>query len=120
MNEWSNAKLCDVANLLLGAFLVISPWIFGFSIGTASTNAMICGLIIVVLSFAALALFATWEEWLNLIIGLWLIVSPWVLGFTGISAALNVHVVVGFLVALLAAIEIWYVYQHPPRQMVGH
>jgi hypothetical protein len=116
MNDWSNAKLCDVANLVLGAFLFFSPWIFGFATGVPWTNAMICGLIIAVLSIAALAMFAIWEEWLNLIVGLWVIVSPWVLGFAGTVAALNVHLAVGILVAALAAFELWYMYQHPPRQ----
>ena len=116
MNDWSNAKFCDVANLVLGAFLFFSPWIFGFATGAPWTNAMICGLIIAVLSIAALAMFAIWEEWLNLIVGLWVIVSPWVLGFAGTVAALNVHLVVGFLVAVLAAIELWFMYQQPPRQ----
>jgi hypothetical protein len=120
MNEWSNAKLCDVANLVLGAFLFFSPWIFGFAAGAPWTNAMISGLIIVALSIAALAMFAIWEEWLNLIVGLWVIVSPWILGFAGTIAALNVHLAVGFLVAVLAAIELWFMYQHPPRQTVGH
>jgi hypothetical protein len=30
--------LCDVANLILGAILFVSPWI-GFDAGTVSTNA---------------------------------------------------------------------------------
>jgi hypothetical protein len=120
MNEWSNAKLCDVANLVLGAFLFFSPWIFGFTADAPSTNARICGLVIAVVSIAALALFAIWEEWLNLIVGLWLIASPWVLGFAGTAAALNVHLAVGFLVAVLAAIELWFMYQHPPRRTVSH
>ena len=25
MTEWSNAKICDVLNLILGAFLFVSP-----------------------------------------------------------------------------------------------
>jgi hypothetical protein len=119
MNEWSNAKLCDVANLVLGAFLFLSPWLFGFETGAPFTNALICGVIIAALSIAALAAFATWEEWLNLILGLWVIVSPWVLGFAGTMAARNVHLVVGFLVAILAAIELWYMYQHPPRRIAN-
>jgi SPW repeat-containing protein len=114
MNEWSNAKLCDVANLILGAFLFLSPWIFAFPAGTQSQNAWISGAIIAVLAIAALAAFAVWEEWLNLIVGLWVVVSPWVLGFQG--TARTVHVIVGILVAILAAIELWLMYQHPPRQ----
>jgi hypothetical protein len=76
MDNWTNAKLCDVANLILGAFLFLSPWIFGFG-GTAAGNANIAGIVIAALAIAALAAFAVWEEWLNLIVGLWLIASPW-------------------------------------------
>jgi hypothetical protein len=68
---------------------------------------MISGIIIAVLAVAALAAFAVWEEWLNLIVGLWAVVSPWVLGFEGNRTAMTVHVIVGALVAILAALEIW-------------
>jgi SPW repeat len=113
MNEWTNAKLCDAANVILGAILFLSPWIFGFAGGPQSQNAYISGIVIVALSIAALSAFAVWEEWLNLIIGLWVIVSPWVLAFPG-TTAMVVHVVIGILVAALAAIELWMMYQHPP------
>jgi hypothetical protein len=115
MNEWSNAKYCDVANLILGAILFLSPWIFAFEAGTQSQNAYVSGIVIAVLAVAALAAFATWEEWLNLIAGLWVIVSPWVLGFQG-TTAMTVHVAIGIAVAVLAAIELWLMYQQPPRQ----
>jgi SPW repeat len=113
MEKWTNAKLCDVANLILGAFLFVSPWIFGFAAG-ASENANIAGLVIAIIAIAALAAFAVWEEWLNLIVGLWTLVSPWVLGFQGTSA-MTVHVVIGAAVAVLAAIELWIMSHHPPR-----
>jgi hypothetical protein len=115
MENWTNAKLCDVANLVLGAFLFFSPWIFGFDAGRASENANIAGIAIAVLAVAALAAFAVWEEWLNLIVGLWTLVSPWILGFYGSTTATTVHVVVGAAVAVLAAIELWIMSQHPPR-----
>ena len=115
MNEWTNAKYCDVANLALGAILFVSPWLFAFEAGAPSQNAIISGVVIAVLSIAALAAFAVWEEWLNLIVGLWVMVSPWVLGFQG-STAMSVHVIIGLIVAVLAAIELWIMYQNPPRQ----
>ena len=74
MENWTNTKLCDAANLILGAFLFVSPWVFGFPAGSASENAYIAGIVIAVLAIAALAAFAVWEEWLNLIIGLWTLV----------------------------------------------
>ncbi len=114
MESWTNAKLCDVANLILGAVLFFAPWIFGFDAGKVSENAYISGIVIVVLALAALAAFAIWEEWLNLIVGLWTLVSPWVLGFQG-TKAMTVHVIIGIAVAVLAAIEIWITSQNPPR-----
>jgi hypothetical protein len=115
MNEWTNAKFCDIANLFLGAILLFAPWTFAFASGAQSQNAVVSGLAIAILAIAALAAFATWEEWLNLILGLWVVASPWVLGFQG-TTAMTVHVVIGIAVALLAAIELWLMYQHPPRQ----
>ncbi|HEY6861176.1 MAG TPA: SPW repeat protein [Pseudolabrys sp.] len=115
MNEWSNAKLCDVANLFLGVILLASPWIFGFSGGAASTNAFVSGVFIAVISIAALAAFAVWEEWLNLIMGLWVLASPWVLGFAS-GTPMQIHIVIGLIVAVLAALEIWILYQRPPRR----
>jgi hypothetical protein len=118
MENWTNAKLCDVANLVLGAILLVSPWLFGFDAGKISQNANISGLVIAILAIAALAAFAVWEEWLNLIVGLWTLVSPWVLGFQG-TTAVTVHVLIGAAVAVLAAIEIWMITQNPPRLTTG-
>jgi hypothetical protein len=116
MNDnWSSARLCDVANLILGAFLFFSPWIFNFDGGKLTQNATITGIVMVVLAIAALAAFAVWEEWLNLIVGLWAVVSPWVLHFQGNHTATTVHVVVGAIVAILAAVERWLTAQNPPR-----
>jgi hypothetical protein len=112
MDQWTNAKLCDVGNLILGGILLFSPWLFHLPAGAESQNALICGVIVVVLSLAA---FAVWEEWLNLIVGLWLIVSPWVLKFQGTSG-MRIDVVIGIIVAILAAVELWTMSQIPPRQ----
>jgi len=119
MKDWTNARYCDVANLILGAFLFFSPWIFGFDGTKAAENASIVGVIVAVLAIAALAAFAIWEEWLNLVVGLWTLVSPWVVGFHDTTKAMTVCVVVGILVAILAAIEIWMTWQTPPRLTTG-
>ena len=115
MNDWTNAKYCDVANLVLGAILFVSPWLFAFDAGPPSQNAIISGIVIAALSIAALTNFAIWEEWLNLIVGLWVLVSPWLLGFQG-TTAMSAHVIIGLIVAVLAAVELWIMYQNPPRQ----
>jgi hypothetical protein len=114
MQKWRNEALCDVVNLVLGAFLAISPWLFAFALGAETQNAIVSGIVIAVLSLAALASFAQWEEWLNLIVGLWVVVSPWVLKFPQ-GAAMKIDIVVGILVAAIAALELWMMHRTPPR-----
>jgi hypothetical protein len=115
MDRWSSAKLCDVANLLLGSGLFFSPWLFGLPTGVQTT----IGLFIAVLAIAALAAFAVWEEWLSLIAGLWLIGMPWLLGFED-SDTITICVVTGTIVAALAAFKVWLVHQGDRRIPLGH
>ena len=56
---------------------------------------------------AALSVFAEWEEWVNLVLGLWLIVAPWALGFAGSVNALWTHVILGVLTAAVSAWALW-------------
>jgi hypothetical protein len=107
MDEWSSVRLCDVANLLLSAVLFFSPWLFDLSAGAQWQTASTVGTLIAVLSIAALAAFAVWEEWLNLVAGLALIASPWLLGFQD-SQAMTINVAIGISVATLAAFEAWF------------
>jgi hypothetical protein len=114
MDDWSNVKLCDVVNLLLGMVLFFSPWAFDFSAGAQWQTAFVIGIVIAVLSVAALAAFAVWEEWLKLAAGLALIVSPWLLGFQN-SDAMTIDVVIGCLVAVFAAFEVWALHERPSQ-----
>ena len=111
MDDWSSVRLCDVVNLLLGSVLFFSPWLFDLSSGAQWQTASTVGIIIAVLSIAALAAFAVWEEWFILIAGIGLIVSPWLLGFQN-SDAMIIDVVIGLLVAALAGFELMRVKTH--------
>lgn len=104
----------DIANIVLAAVLFISPWVLAFSAEqSASWNAWISAAVIAVLAIGALSFFQEWEEWLNLIAGIWVVVSPWILGFAAITNAMWTHVVIGLLVAAAAAWEIWEVRHQP-------
>jgi hypothetical protein len=114
MDDWSSVRLCDVVNLILSGVLFFSPWMFDLSIGAQWQTASVAGIIIAVLSIAALAAFAVWEEWFILVAGLVLIVSPWLLGFQD-SDAMTIDVVIGVIVAVLAAIEVWLTRDERPN-----
>ncbi len=111
-----NEVLVDIANLYLGGFLCMSPNVFGFESGPENVNAHLASVGIIVLALAAIYAHVDWEEWLNLVLGLWLVVSPWVLHFSS-GAAKDVHIIVGVLVAALAATELWIMHRRPHQRI---
>jgi hypothetical protein len=106
-NDPWNAKLKtqwqDVINLVLGLWLAISPWMLSYaSKTTPAWNAHIVGAIIAVAALAALLAFQKWEEWANTALAAWLIVSPYLLGFSAFTDATWNQLIVGLLVGGLA------------------
>jgi hypothetical protein len=104
------------ANMVLGIILFISPWLFGFSSEPwAVLNARLAGGFVVLLALLATVRTYDWEEWLNVIAGLWIIGAPWLLWFDGVLAARWVHVAVGFCIVGIAAFELYRLYHAPDR-----
>ena len=98
----------DWANLVLAILLFISPWALGFaSVNSAAWNAWVVAIAIAVVAIAAITAFAVWEEWINLLLGLWLIASPWALNFSADARPMWVHVVLGIIAAVMAAWALW-------------
>lgn len=104
----------DVYNLFLAAVLFISPWLFKVTNSQGKIDLWITSAIIVVLSLAAIIAYRDWEEWLNVLMGAWLIVSPWLLGFPHTRA---MHLSIGFggVIVLLALLDLFLHYEkrHP-------
>ncbi len=99
----------DWANVLLGVYLVLAPF---FGIGAvndvAAINSYLTGTAVAIFAIAALARPRVWEEYTNLVLGLWLIVAPFALGFTNLAASTLNQISVGILVggiALAASVQ---------------
>jgi hypothetical protein len=106
-NFWKTAteRWQDSLNVVLGLWLIVSPWILGFAPETtAMWNAVLMGAVIALVALGALVEFHKWEEWADMAFGLWLVVSPWALGFAATLATATWNfVVVGLLTIALAA-----------------
>ena len=103
----------DVANLILGLWMLISPWVLSYiDQPTAAWNAHIVGIIVAVAAIAALLAFHKWEEWVNVVLGIWLIVSPFLLGYAMLSNALWNQIVLGAIIGILA---LWTAVASPKR-----
>jgi hypothetical protein len=112
-NTWE-----DWTNLVLGLWLIASPWALQFTTASAAAwNVWISGGIIAVLAAAALYQVQKWEEWTNAVIGIWLVVSPWVLGFSSDAVTTWNAAIIGLLVLCVAG---WELYALPAETRMQH
>jgi hypothetical protein len=115
MRKWRAESVLDVYNFLLAVLLFVSPWFFARGGPTATVDLWASSAAIAVISLAAMIAFSNWEEWANLLLGIWLIASPWALGFTHTSA-MHFSIGVGAVVAYLAALELWLLHETAERE----
>lgn len=93
----------DLVNALLGAWVLLSPWALGFQDSmTAMSNAVVIGLALIAAALGAIFVPRAWEEWTEAALGLWLIVAPWVLGFSTQRNAMLAAACTGVVVLALA------------------
>lgn len=106
MKQWR-----DWAIALLGLWMMVSPRVLqfaGMQAGIQSHaiwNAWLVGAAIVLVTVGSrfvVEIWSPWQDGINALLGLWLMASPWVLGFAAHVTARTNSVVAGFLVAVLA------------------
>jgi hypothetical protein len=96
----------DWTSWVLGLWLLLSPWTLFFdNEPLAMENALAVGALIIIAEIVELSIFRDWEEWINVVLGAWLAISPWALGIANGSARWN-FLIVGILVLALALYEI--------------
>jgi len=100
----SNVRWQDWVNLVIGIWLFISPLVMVYPAGMPAItwNAYVMGAAIVLFSACAVYLPRAWEEALNTLFGVWMIVAPWVLGFAAQKEATMHSLIVGVVVVILA------------------
>ncbi|MGI6853393.1 SPW repeat protein [Mesorhizobium sp. 1B3] len=99
----------DILTMILGFVIMISPMFrfFGDAGGdrrVVGITALVGAAIIVISALEQYAL-RRWEEFLVLVAGIWMIISPYVLNYTGTLRTW--HVILGAAVGLLALLELW-------------
>jgi hypothetical protein len=128
-NNWQ-----DWANLVLAIWLFISPWVLAFGAGGANApaggatnagpvaawDAWVLGVLVFLVALSAIGRMEFWQEWINLLLGIWLFVAPWALGFTQLGGAAWNHWIVGVLVFILAAWNLQTVRNAPVAAEPGY
>jgi hypothetical protein len=109
----------DGVMIVFGVWLFCSPFILQYTSYTdpAAWNSYILGVAVSVVAIIALAAPHLWEEWVNFVLALWIVFSPWLLGFTSSNAATINHVILGILVGIDA---LWAISQRSMKEPMPH
>jgi hypothetical protein len=111
MSVWSflstrrREAVLDLYNIMLAAFLFTTPWLFAYSSEVTRWDMWITGAAITAIACLAIVAYSTWHEWANVLLSGWLIISPWILGFTH-TRAMHFSIGIGVAVILMALIEL--------------
>lgn len=114
-------KYADALNIIVGIWLILAAFALGFAdVTLALWNSVFVGVAIIVV--AALRISSAtergyWLSWVTFLLGIWLIASPFVLGYAGLFPPMVSTVVAGIAVVLLSGFSglAYYVSGYPPE-----
>jgi SPW repeat len=116
----------DWCGMALGALIVASPW---FPIQEHSAiggqqmiilNTVAIGLVVFGLSQLEYVALQRWQEVATILVGLWLIVSPLVLGYSGEGFLRVYHTGLGAAAVLLGVLQLWQDWDLSDQDMLKH
>lgn len=94
---------------VVGVWEILAPFIIGYSnMGSATTDAIIFGILLAGLGLwiglGKTAGTIRTLSWINALIGVWVLLAPFILGYSGTGGATWNDVIVGIVVIVL---EVW-------------
>ena len=118
----------DWLGMLLGVLIILSPWFHaegshGLTDATrnyAVLNTFTVGIVVFGLAQLQYVALQRWEEVAEIFVGLWLIASPYVFGYSGDGLLRFWHSSLGGLVVLLAALQLWQDWELSDQEMTHH
>jgi hypothetical protein len=99
------ARTASILNIIAGLWLIIAPFWMGFyTTPGALWNNLIVGIVVTILALIRATNPAgnVGLSWINLLLGLWLIVSPFFVEYGQLVVPVRMDVILGIIVAVLA------------------
>ena len=91
------------ANMVLGLWLIAGPPTFGYKVPAMVWNNIICGFILIGLSYFSLKPYKLWAQWGLIFLGIWLLMAPMIF-WAKEGVALQTGFLVGTLVVFFSII----------------
>jgi hypothetical protein len=114
--------------MLLGVLIALSPWfptqtsheLVDAERGFVILNTITIGILVFGLAQLEYMALRRWEEVAAIVVGLWLIASPYVFGYSGDGVLRFWHSSLGGLVVLLAALQLWQDWDLSDQDLLKH
>jgi 4-amino-4-deoxy-L-arabinose transferase-like glycosyltransferase len=118
----------DWFGMLLGVLIVVSPWfpfqpaheVMSAERSTMVLNTFVVGMLVFGLAQLEYVALQRWEEVGEIVLGLWLIASPWMFGYSGDDFLPAWHAMLGAIVALLGALQLWQDWRLSDQELANH
>ncbi len=118
----------DWFGMLLGVLIVISPWfpvqpaneVLDSTRSTMILNTFVVGMLVFGLAQLEYVALQRWEEVAEIVLGLWLIASPFVFGYWGDEFLRFWHAALGAIVAVLGALQLWQDWRLSDQDLAKH
>jgi len=118
----------DWLGMLLGVLIVLSPWfptqvaheVVDADRSYVILNTFAVGIIVFGIAQLEYVALHRWEEVAGIVLGLWLIASPYMIGYSGDGLLRFYHSSLGSLVLLLAALQLWQDWDLSDQDMLKH
>ena len=118
----------DWLGMLLGVLIVVSPWfpsqasheVIDADRSYVILNTFVVGMMVFGLAQLEYVALRRWEEVAAILVGLWLIASPYIFGYHGDGMLRFYHSTLGGLVLLLAALQLWQDWDLSDQDMLKH
>ena len=96
-------------NLILGLWLIVAPFALGYAglAHAAAVQDVVMGIIIAAFSWWILAAGAPilGAGWFQILCGIWVLIGPFVLGYSGLALAKSNDVTIGIIVLIVSIAE---------------
>lgn len=118
----------DWLGMLLGVLIVLSPWfpslasheVVDAQRGSVILNAFLVGILVFGVGQLEYSALQRWEEVAGIVLGLWLIASPYIFGYSGDGMLRFYHSTLGSLVLLLSVLQLWQDWGLNDQDMLKH
>ena len=111
----------DWVSMLLGVLIGFSPWLAGQQSDQAVMwNAVLVGALVLGLAQLEYVSLRRWEETGEIVLGLWLMASPFTFGYAEAGALRYWHFGLGAIVVLLAFLELWQDWKLSDKELAQH